>query len=255
MWCHAGGGGSSSPAPTPGAGSSKLYIGYYAEDPTNNPEDPTVGAVLFNAPSGDAAFSGQMPFSYVGCAPGVAQNVGTISGNRSGNALTGNWSGTVDGTAAGGAFEGTYTAASDSFAGNFANAAGKVKVQIGPCQYYIAALGTWKVFGSLQNDPANFTTTVSASATPTFSWPSLGANIKYGVRVFDYACLQTNPANSACFFGEAFTTLTSINYPSLFPSAKALVAGTSYLLIVTAQNITTGAYTGFSASTFVASAA
>src|ERR1700730_1147535 len=80
-----------------------LYVGYYQEDPVDNPEDPTIGAVYLNLPKAGGAFSGNMFFTYVGC---QHTNVGTITGNLAGAHLQGTWTGTVDGTAQNGSFIG-----------------------------------------------------------------------------------------------------------------------------------------------------
>ncbi len=233
-----------------GGGGSRLYIGYYAEDPVNNPEDPTVGAVMFRVPDGNGAFAGQMPFSYVGCSAGV--DTGTISGTRNAAALTGSWSGVMDGSVSvGGSLSATHDATEDSFTGSFTNTAGKVQVSVGPCNYHVAASGSFKVWGDAAQQPASFTITATSTTTPTFLWSSLGAGTLYTVRVFGYACLLADPGSTACFLGESVpTTGLSAAYPAVFPGATALTLGTEYLVVVTGQDATTGAFTGFTSTRF-----
>lgn len=254
--CGGGGTGSSdltlAPAPTtPVASTEKLYFGYSVEDPANNPEDPTISAMLVKMPSGDATFSGLMPFSYAGCISG--QDVGTVRGSRSGRSLVGNWTGTLDGTPVGGSYEGTYDATLDTFSGSYTNAAGKVP--FGTNCGFVAANGTWKLFGMNANEPSGFTLSIGASTAPTITWSSAGADALYSLRVFDHDCLSLDPSNATCFLGEAFTTGLSASYPLDFPGATALRTNVKYLAIVTAQSAGTGAYLAFASNTFVPTAA
>jgi len=222
---------------------SKIYFGYYAEDPTNNPEDPTNGSFIVGLPSSDGLFSGQMPFSYLGCTS--SRSVGQVSGSRSGNGVGGNWAGTVDGTAAGGTFTGSYDTAADTISGAYTNSGGKVYISSGTCHYYVAALGTWKAFGSFTSQPKTFVALATTGATPVISWPSLGSGVVYSIRVFDEACLSGNPSIAACFLGEALTPGLSAQYPVNFPGGTALVLGKSYLVLVTGET-TSGLFSGFS---------
>lgn len=223
---------------------ARLYFGYYAEDAANNPEDPQVGGVLLAVPPTDASFAGLMPFTYVGCA-GQA-DVGTVSGTRSGTALDGHWTGSVDGTPVGGSYAGSYDAASDSFAGSYTNAAGKVPFGSASCGGYIAALGRWKIYGAPTRDPAGFVTTASAGAAPLVAWVGLGPAALYAVRVFDEGCLQADASDPGCFKGEAYTTATAAQFPAEFPGADALAPGRQYFVLVTGQSLVTGAWLGFS---------
>lgn len=222
---------------------SKIYLGYYTEDPGNNPEDPMTGSILVKFPSADGTFSGQMPFSYLGCTG--SRSVGQISGGRSGNSVSGNWAGTVDGIAAGGAFSGIFDNAADAVGGAYANAGGKLPIASGACSYYVAALGTWKAFGSMTNVPATFVARATNSATPIVSWPNIGAGAIYSVRIFDESCLIGNPGMGACFVGEAVTTATTVSYPLNFPGASSLSAQKSYLVLVTGAP-PSGGLSGFS---------
>jgi len=223
----------------------KLYVGYYQEDPTNNPEDPTPGTLIARLPPESGAFEGQMPFSYVGCMGGA--DVGTINGTRSTSGLDGDWTGTVDSVAVGGAYRGTYDAGADEFSGTYTNAGGKVHVSGGSdCAHDIAALGTWKLFGGSTNSPSDFVISSSGGTTPTWTWPSQGATVYYLVRVFDHACLNESVTSSQCMMGEGQTLLPRIQYPAEFPSAKPLKDGGSYLVAVHAVNALNARQVGFS---------
>lgn len=224
---------------------SKLYVGYYLEDPVNNPEDPTPGTMILRLPPDAGAFEGQMPFSYVGCMGGA--DIGTVNGTRSAAGLAGSWTGTVDSVAVGGDYNGSYEAAHDEFSGTYKNSGGKVHVEAGSCHHDIAALGTWKLFGAgTTNTPSDFVVSSSGSTTPTWSWRSMGSTVFYLVRVFDQDCLNASVTSAECMMGEAETAGTQVAYPSAFPGAKSLVAGTSYLIAVHAVNAGDRQQVGFS---------
>ena len=248
--CGGGGSGNASEtAPPAGSGGTagtapKLYVGYYVEDAVNNPEDPTIGNLMVKIPSGDGTFAGLMPFSYLGCIAGA--DVGRVSGTRSGVSLNGTWSGTVDNVAVGGTYQGTHTPSSDTFSGNYTNTGGKVRFGTGACFGFVVATGTWKIFGTTTSEPSTFVATATAGNTPTISWPSAGAGTRYGVRVFDEDCLNVNPSNAACFNGEAFTNGTTIQFPAQFQNAVPLNSGGHYLVLLTGQNLSTGALLAFS---------
>lgn len=222
---------------------SKLYFGYYLEDPATNPEDPTIGSLLLSFPGADASFSGLMPFSYVGCS-GQA-DIGTVGGERVGATVTGNWTGKVDTTAVGGTYTGGYDAVNDTYSGSFVNAGGKVRFGGSTCFGFVAPKGTWKVFGDTTNSPASFVLRASTGRTPQLSWPSMGAALYY-IRVFDETCLKANPANPACFKGETVTSGVTLAYPSQFPGAAALVTGGKYLALIAAKDAASSALLGFS---------
>ncbi len=245
-----GGGSSDGPASPTGPGEARLYIGYYAEDPANNPEDPTIGALMFRVPGADGPFAGQMPFSFVGCSAGI--DTGSIQGGRSGSQLDAQWSGVMDGTVpVGGSFSASYDDATDSYAGSYVNAGGKVAVSNGPCQYHIAAGGSLRVWGSTTRQPSSFAAAATSSPTPTFTWSGLPSGTLATVRVFDAACVEVEPGDTTCFVGESVPTATgSITYPGAFPGATSLQAGTQYLVLITAQHPTTGAFVGFSSLRF-----
>ncbi len=232
----------------PAAPGGRLFVGYYAEDPATNPEDPTVGALMFTVPDGDGAFAGQMPFSYVGCSAGV--DTGLVAGQRSGGALTGTWAGTMDEVVeVGGDFTATFDAARDGFTGTFTNADGKEEVARAPCRYFVAERGTFAVWGADAREPAGFVLSVDTTATPAvLRWTATSSGARYGVRLFSEACLLANARDPACFLGELITTELSAPVGVGAP----LVPGTRYLAVVTAQAPVGGAFLGFASLRFAA---
>jgi hypothetical protein len=129
---------------------SDLYLGYYVEDAANNPEDPMPGALLLRLPKADAAFSGALYFTFIGC---QSESWGHIEGRLEQGKLQGKWSGTVDDIPQHGTFQGQFDPRSSQYAGTYDNAAGKQYREIKNCiTYYIAARGTWQMFkpGSLR---------------------------------------------------------------------------------------------------------
>lgn len=123
---------------------SDLYLGYYFEDPVNNPEDPTPGALLLRLPKTDSAFAGSLYFTFVGC---QSESWGQIEGRLDHGELQGRWSGPVDGVPQRGSFRGEFDQATGQYAGTFDNAGGKQFREIPDCtSYYIAARGTWQMF-------------------------------------------------------------------------------------------------------------
>lgn len=243
-----GGGGSGDTSSSPPPPTNKLYIGYYTEDPVNNPEDPTPGATLVTLPTGNGSFEGIMPFSYVGCYGST--NVGTIRGTRTSSQLTGNWTGTVDGVAMGGSYTGSYDPATDTFTGTWTNGGGKIQMGSAgtSCHYYAAAYGTFKLYSETASVPTSFVMNTGTGLRPNWTWPSLGTSgtVAYSLRVFDLDCVNLGVTNPACMWGEATTLNTTVTYPTSFPSAKSMVNGGHYLITLNATNMTTGENVGFS---------
>ena len=220
-----GGGGGEAEATAPGG----LYIGHYQEDPLNNPEDPMPGSYYLQLPEGNASFAGEMSFTYIGC---QTSNVGTVSGNKNGVALDGNWTGTVDGTPVGGPYTGRYDAASRGYSGTYRNAAGKV--HISGCdnfEYDVAALGTWEMFPVESRSPADFTITVGSG---NVVWSDVAGTSRWLASIYDVARAQTG--------SNAVTRQTII--PAISGSADqtvplvslGLTSGRAYVLAITAFN-------------------
>jgi hypothetical protein len=176
----------SADAPAPGG----LFVGYYQEDPVNNPEDPTPGAFVLNLPDKDSPFAGNMYFTYVGC---QNSNVGEVKGTKSGYALSGTWSGTIDNSPQAGPYRGTYDPAAGSYKGIYSNSQGKQFKDIPGCiQYYIAANGSWEMFPVEQNKPATFSMAVSAA---TASWSAVPGAALTLIYLIDPLVAQTGNGN------------------------------------------------------------
>lgn len=228
-----GGGSDSAPAPVAPAPApvapGGLYVGYYAEDPANNPEDPTIGVLHLALPAGDAAFAGSMFFTYVGC---QTSNVGTIAGTRSGNSLTGSWSGTVDGLAQSGAYAGSYSAASGVFSGTYTVAGGKQFRDIAGCiQYTIAANGTWELLPVSASVPAGFTV---AAAGRQLQWTNPANTAMTLVAVIDEAQALAGQASATRFQRLDVPPVQTFNVDTV----AGLSVGTRYVVVVAAASAT-----------------
>lgn len=227
------GGGSDAPAPAPAPSPSAaapraLYVGYYAESPTNNPEDPTLGVLHLALPAGDGAFNGAMFFTYVGC---QNSNVGTIGGNRSGDTLTGTWSGTIDGSAQSGSYGGTLNAATNLFSGTYTVAGGKQHRDLSPCiEYFIAANGTWELLGVGTSAPAGFALNVAGT---TVQWTNPAGTALTLVAVLD----ETQALAGQATASRAQTVDDTGGLQSLnLANVPGLTPGTRYVVTVATAN-------------------
>jgi hypothetical protein len=215
------------PAPPPASAPGGLYVGYYAESPTNNPEDPTLGVLHLALPANDAAFSGAMFFTYVGC---QTSNLGAISGTRSGNSLVGNWSGTIDGSAQSGSYGGAYSATTGLFSGTYTVTGGKQFRDLSPCiQYFIAANGTWELLAAGTSVPASFGLGV---ASTTVQWTNPAATALTLVAVLDEAQALAGDAAASRFQTLSDASLQSLNLANV----PGLTAGTRYVVAVATAN-------------------
>ena len=121
-----------------------LYLGYYQESFTLNPEDPTPGIVYLNIPQADGLFNGSMSFTYVGC---QSEGIGNITGTKVNTQLNGEWLGRVDGRPQNGDYQLTYDVETQSYIGTYNVAAGKQHVVIQECiEYWIAPEGEMRLF-------------------------------------------------------------------------------------------------------------
>jgi hypothetical protein len=214
------------PAP-PASAPGGLYVGHYAEDPVNNPEDPTLGVLHLALPANDAAFSGAMFFTYVGC---QSSNVGTISGNRTGNSLSGNWSGTIDELALLGNYGGSYNASSGVFSGTYTVTGGKQPRDIPGCiSYFIAANGTWELLPVGRSVPDSFDIDVSGS---TVQWTNPVNTALTLVGVLDEAQAAAGQASAARFQAVDTGGLQSLNLTAV----PGLTPGTRYVITVATTN-------------------
>jgi hypothetical protein len=249
MMLSACGGGTTSSDQTSGsapltAAPGGIYVGYYQEDATNNPEDPTVGALYLSLPVADSAFNGSMSFTYVGC---QSYNVGTISGTKSGLDLTGNWTGSTDGSPQAGSYTGTFDADKALYRGKYTVSGGKQHIDRLPCiEYYIAALGTWELF------PLDKTYTSAPTATGVIvegtkiTWyPPQGTTNSF-VSVIDQSIANSGGANAIVWQNifNAGTSFTNI------PGSVSLVSGRTY--IASAASTANGVRNYFSSKSFVA---
>jgi hypothetical protein len=216
-----GGGGGEAQGTAPGG----LYVGYYQEDAVNNPEDPMPGSYYLQLPEGNASFAGEMSFTYIGC---QTSNVGTVSGNKNGVALDGNWTGTVDGTPVGGPYTGRYDAAGQRYSGTYRNAGGKV--HISGCdnfEYDVAALGTWEMFPVESRSPADFTISVAGG---NVNWTAVAGVSRWLASVYDVARTTTgsNAVTQQALFNAAQRTVPL--------ASLGLTTGRAYVLAITAFN-------------------
>lgn len=225
------------PAAAPGG----LYVGYYQEDPRSNPEDPMPGAFVLTLPEKDAAFSGAMYFTFVGC---QKSNVGAVKGVKAGAGLSGNWSGTIDGSAQSGPYSGTWDKASGAYRGTYSNAGGKQFKDIPGCiQYYIGPNGSWEMFAAGQSQPASFKLAVSNGQV---SWPAVANTAMTLVYVVDPEVAQAGSANP-------------IAYQTILPGAGTrvglqgakLVKGKEYIVVALA-NTATAQRGAFASKRFIA---
>lgn len=206
---------------TPGG----LYVGYYQEDPTTNPEDPTPGAFSLNLPLEDSSFKGSMYFTYVGC---QNSNVGEVSGTKSGLNLSGSWSGLVDNLQQTGSYAGTYSASSQTYSGTYTNAGGKQYRNLLPCvEYTIAPNGTWEMFPIGTNTPSSFTNSISGR---TISWSAIN-NAEYAL-VYILDPLIAQSSGNPVVWQQLVYKTTSASIPSNI----ALANGKEYITAVATFN-------------------
>ena len=217
-------------------GQRDFYVGYYQENAATNPEDPTAGFIYICLPDDDGSFRGQFLFSFIGCTGGI--DVGTAEGNKTRSSLSGNWRGNVDGRAIGGDFKGSASSSSDDvYSGTWTNSAGKVHIQIGDCEYYVAPNGTWTVYGAGKKD---FNLNVQSGDTPTFSWTQVNGASFYLIAVFEPEEACSNFNFNSTLMWVAVTQKTAVQYGEGIPGAfeaypdKRLESGKTYVVLVAA---------------------
>jgi len=211
--------------PTPSTPPGGLYVGYYQEDPTTNPEDPMPGAYSLNLPAGNGDFSGSMYFTYVGC---QSSNVGTVGGTKNDLSLSGQWSGPVDGLLQSGTYVGTYHASTQSYSGTYANDGGKQYRDLRPCiQYTIAPNGTWEMFPVEARVPASFGIDVAGRS---ISWSATTGAASALVYVLDPLIAQGagNPVVWQAVVNPNAAVTIPINVP--------LQSGKQYIAVVGLSN-------------------
>ena len=209
------------PAPQPDTPPGGLYVGFYAEDATANPEDPTLGAFQMRLPEGNANFEGSMFFTYVGC---QSSNVGSITGSKAGADIRGNIAGTVDGLAQTGSYSGAYDATAQRYTGTYVLAGGKQYRDLRPCiEYYIAPNGTFEMYPVGVSQPSSFKITVNGR---NIQWGSLSGARQTLVYVLDPSITAAG-ANPVLWQG-----LVDSVVDAALPQAVSLVSGREYVAAV-----------------------
>ena len=238
-----GGGGSNmpqNPDPNPPTtttpSTTTLYIGYYTEDPTADPNDPTPGVIYVYLPDSDTGFNGEFFFSYQGCLG--SYDTGLLAGNRSGMSISGSWSGNVDGTPASGTFRGDQ-AGTFSYSGSWTHDGGSQDFSFGNppdvCSYTFAGKGNFVLY-QIQNGTLSISVGLTSPFTPEFGFsPDPGA-AAYKIDVVDQACLASGGGVSACTMWEDHVVNSGSGLPmtetygSGVLAAKPLVSGNTYVV-------------------------
>ena len=199
-----------------------LFVGYYQEDPVDNPEDPTIGALYLKLPSKGGGFSGNMFFTYVGC---QTSNVGTITGTMTGEQLQGTWTGTTDGTAQHGDFSGRRIPSRDAYAGTYSVAGGKQHIVVPDCiQYYVASKGTFELFAAGISEPKSFVISIHDKVV---SWTAPAGAIMTLVSVLDPELARAGRGNATLW-----QTLVMGSQHTADLGGSKLVKGHTYLATV-----------------------
>ncbi len=232
-----------------------IYLGYYIEDGSTNPEDPTSGFLVACMPSNDGTFKTQFLFSYSGCQGGI--DYGTVNGNRTGNNVSGTWSGTVDGINIGGDFSGSWDGV--KFSGTWDNNSGKVHVQVGSCEYYVAPNGQWWLY-SLNSDQGGLNISVSGSG-PTISWNNSISGVQgFFISVYDKQCVYNRISLADCTMWALGCTnsVSSATYGTVpsgcleLSSDKALTTNTDYVVSIVAYGSSQNDVKAFATEIFTA---
>ena len=216
------------PVVIPPAAPGGLYVGYYQEDPTTNPEDAVPGAFSLNLPVANGAFSGSMYFTYIGC---QSTNVGIVGGTKADLGLSGTWSGSLDGLPQTGAYTGTYSAETGSYAGTYTNNGGKQFRDLSPCiRYWIAPNGMWEMFPVDTQVPAG---SLNIGITGrTLNWSVVSGGSYALVYLLDESVAQGsgNPV--------VWQTLLPTGNSVVVPASVVLQSGKTYIIAVGISNST-----------------
>lgn len=229
-----------------------IYLGYYTEDASANPEDPTAGFIVACMPSSDGSFKTEFLFSYFGCQGGVDK--GTVNGDRTGDNISGTWFGTVDGVNIGGDFSGIWDGT--KFGGTWDNGSGKVHIQEGDCEYYVSPYGQWELY-ALDTDEGGLNIDISGT---DISWNNSIAGVSgFLISVYDKQCMYERISISECTMWSVacLSSVSSLTYGSvpsdacieLFP-AQPLTSGEDYLVGITAYGSSQTDIRAFGTKTF-----
>ena len=232
-----------------------IYLGYYLEDPSTNPEDPTSGFLIACIPSSNGPFKSQFLFSYYGCAGGI--DIGNVEGNRIGNSISGSWRGSVDGISIGGSFMGNWDGV--KFSGAWDNSGGKVRIEIGDCSYFVAPNGEWVLY-ALDNDEGGVNIKVTGSP-PNISWDNSIAGVNgFFISVYDKICMYNKISLSECTVWSvtcpsSVNTLIYGNVPlecyEYYPD-QPLTGGKDYVISITAYGTSQSDVIAFASKVFTA---
>lgn len=125
----------------------EVYTGYYFEDRTANPEDPTMGTISIVTPEDDGPFTAVMDFTFYGC---QKRSSGQIDGQKTDQSLAGAWSGSTDGHPQSGSFTGAHD--DGGYSGTYTVDGGKQLITVPGCiRYYVAPRGDFRM---VKSDPA-----------------------------------------------------------------------------------------------------
>lgn len=212
----------------PGPGG--LYVGYYAEDPITNPEDPGFGALYFSVPASNGPFAGAMYFTVAAC---QTNNVGAISGSKSDAGITGSWSGTVDGILQSGGYSGSYGSTLGSYVGSYTVSGGKQFVTVPNClQYFVAPKGTWEATPIGGSVPSTFALSVNGTI---ITWTAPVGSVLTLVTVIDEADALAGSSNAV-----KFQNMSALGSPAFnLASVVGLTVGRTYIVGVTTSTINT----------------
>ncbi len=226
-----------------GAAPGGLYVGVYNEDPGNNPEDPSFGAIYMRLPQGNSTFSGDMYFTYVGC---QNQNVGSITGSKNQLTLSANWSGVVDNLPQSGTMTGQFQPALGIYQGTYVNSGGKQFRDLSPCVvYYIAAFGSWDLYPTGQTFSTGGASQAVSVSGNTVSWQAPVGTIACLVSAIDQIATQGGGGNAIVWQQAVAGTTASIAIPT-----AALQSGRSYVASVACTASATLQRNYFSSATF-----
>lgn len=213
------------PTTTPQQGG--LFVGYYQEDPIDNPEDPSIGAIYLNLPNGDSNFSGNMFFTFFGC---QTSNVGTVSGNKTAQTLAGNWAGTIDGSPQSGTVNAVFGNNGNFYSGTYTNSRGKQFRDLSPCiRYTLASRGTVELFPVGENFPGTFSVSVNGNRVV---WPQVNGASIVNVSILD-ATVAATPGSGNAITQQLLFGSTSSSADLL---GLNLVRGRQYIATVAITN-------------------
>lgn len=180
------------------------------------------GSFYLVLPQGNERFSGEMSFTYFGC---QSSNVGTVSGTKTGGALSGTWSGTVDNLAQSGDYSGTYDPTQLRYSGTYTNHGGKQHRDLRPCvEYDIAAFGTWEMSPVGARKPADFAISL---ANGKVSWAALSGVAWWLASVYDEDKALSGGAAGAAVIQQTFLPAAVHELPLV---ALGLAPGRRYIL-------------------------